>query len=246
MSLALLALIVFAAYTVHTALGFGCHILAVTLGAQLFPLDLLLPVLVALNIPVTVYIAVRHRKNIDTATLWRRFLPFMVLGMPFGLALFLFAPGNLLKMAFGAFVVVLSVLELVRLKKGPDASPVSPLSFPVGAATLLVAGVMQGLYATGGPMAVYFAGRQYRDDRSTFRATLSLLWLITDAVLLAGYGFDGKITWQAAEMTGLLLVPLLVGVFAGEWLHGRLNERTSTLVVYLLLTAAGLLLVVRS
>lgn len=242
MALAILSAIVFAAYGVEAALGFGCSILAVTAAAHLYPLDVLLPVLVSLNILVSLYIVVRHRKDIDSKTLVRRFLPWMGLGLPAGMVLFYVTGGNTLKIAFGVFVTVLAAVELVRLYRRSAEQVLEPLTGWKGAVTLAAGGVMHGLYASGGPMAVYFASRQYR-EKGKFRSTLSTLWLVLNVVLIAGYAVKGKVTEETGRMTAVLMVPLCLGILAGEWLHGRLNERTFSALVYILLLAGGAVLV---
>ena len=60
-----LAAIVLAAFGMEAAMGFGCNVLAVTLGVHLLPLRQLLPVLIILNLVVSAFIAARHRRLIS-------------------------------------------------------------------------------------------------------------------------------------------------------------------------------------
>lgn len=156
--LALLALIVFFAYGIEAALGFGCTILAVTLAVHLYKLPVLLPVLVSLNLLLSTYIVLRHRDAVCWRVLLRRILPLMILGLPAGMLLLTAGDGPYLKLGFGVFVVLLSAVELWR-SRARHSAPTQPLSFWRAAAVLIVGGVMHGLYASGGPMAVYFASR---------------------------------------------------------------------------------------
>ncbi len=68
-------IIVFLAYGVETALGFGSAVLAVTFGAQLLPLDVLLPILAPLSLANSTYLAVRHRRHTRWRVLLVRVLP---------------------------------------------------------------------------------------------------------------------------------------------------------------------------
>lgn len=242
MSQALLAMIVFVAFGTEAAMGFGCNVLAVTLAVHLFPLELLLPVLVSLNLVVSTYIVLRHRAAIDWRLLLSRILPLMLLGMPAGMLLFSAGSSGELKLGFGVFVVVLAAIELVRLRLDP-AAQAPPLPLWKGALVLLTGGLMHGLYASGGPMAVYFSSRQL-PDKGRFRSTLSLLWLLLNLVLMGGYLWQGVLVPRTAEMVGLNLLPLCLGIWAGEWLHGRINQNTFRLLVFLLLLAGGIVLVV--
>jgi uncharacterized membrane protein YfcA len=244
MALALLAVIVFFSFGIEAAMGFGCTVLAVTFAAHLFPLEQLLPVLVGLNLVVSVTIVVRHREAIEWRVLLRRIFPLMALGMPLGMAAFHLASGPLLKLGFGLFVVLLASVELQRLlrHRAEGTALARPLGLWLGAAVLLGAGLTHGLYASGGPLAVYFSSRELR-DKSSFRSTLSTLWLALNAILMVGYVVQGAVGRESLVSFALMLAPVVAGIFAGEWLHGRINERTFRLLVFVLLLAGGIVLV---
>jgi uncharacterized membrane protein YfcA len=104
---------------------------------------------------------------------------------------------------------------------------------------------MHGLYASGGPLAVYFSSREL-PDKGQFRATLSLLWLLLNLILMAGYVIRGMVTWQTTRMSLLLLLPLGLGILAGEWLHRRVDAWTFRLLVFALLLGGGVVVVVGS
>jgi uncharacterized membrane protein YfcA len=219
MAYAWLALIVFIAFGLEAALGFGCTILAVTVGVHLFPMAELLPVLVALNMVVSLCIVSRHFDAIDHRLLCRRILPLMALGIPVGMLVFHVADGPLLKLVFGLFVIVVSGTELLGTMRGHTPAPgVRPLSGWQGAGLLLAAGLTHGLYASGGPLAVDFTSRQPLDKRS-FRSTMSALWIPLNLMLLIGYAAEGSLETQTARVIGWMMLPLVAGVWGGEWLH---------------------------
>lgn len=245
MSEALLAVIVLLAFGTEAAMGFGCNVLAVTLAIHLVPLDELLPVLVSLNLVVSCYIVVRHRAAIVWSVLWRRFFPFMALGMPIGILMLFAGSGPTLKLGFGLFVSALSAVELARVLAAGSRSAAPPrrLGMLVGAATLLLGGLMHGLYASGGPMAVYFASRELPDKRE-FRSTLSLLWLVLNVVLIASYAVRGLVGLHTLRQLGMLIIPLGLGILVGERLHDRVDAWTFRLLVFSLLLVGGIVLVV--
>lgn len=240
-SLLLLALIVFFAYAIEAALGFGCTILAVTLAVHLYDLQVLLPVLVSLNLLLSAYIVLRHLDAVCWRLLLGRILPLMILGMPAGMLLLSRGDGPYLKLGFGIFVVLLSAVELWRSRARARAAT-SPLTLWRAAAVLALGGLMHGLYASGGPMAVYFTSRESLDKRQ-FRSTLTLLWLLLNGILMGGYIYRGMVTMETARMSAILLVPLVAGIVAGEWFHGGVREQTFRRLVYSLLLFGGLVLV---
>jgi uncharacterized protein len=237
-------LVVFAAHTAEAVTGFGGTVIAVALGAQLLPLDVLLPVLVPVNLLLSLYIVARHYRAVDFNLLGRRILPFMAVGVAVGLAVFNRVQSQSLKLFFGLFVAVLSALELLKFLRRRQSAP-KPLAPWQAAAWLVSGGIIHGIYASGGPLVVYFAGRQIA-DKKVFRSTLSALWLLTSTVLVVNYTFTGRLTADTLKLSVLLLPALACSLAAGEWLHRRVDARTFRLVIYLLLLTAGVSLVAGS
>jgi uncharacterized protein len=239
--LALLALIVVFAFMINATTGFGGSLITVTLGIHFYPVEFLIPVVVMVNLTISVYIAARHHTGVDLGLLLRQILPFSLLGIPLGLVMFHVVKGTALEIALGIFVVCFSLLELALIFWG--RAPRKPLSPGASAAWLFSGGVMHGLYATGGPLIVYYAGRNIPDKR-VFRSTLSALWVILNAVLLASHLSTGDFTAESAWTWVVLLPALAVGIAAGEWLHFRLPERSFRIFVFSILAAAGVTILV--
>ena len=258
----LLALIVFGANAIEAALGFGSTIIALALGANLYPLTFLVPTLVPLRVLLSLYLTVRYRKEIDGGVLWRRIVPLTLVGLPVGLVAFSLLQSDALKVAFGLFVVALALLELVKAGNpapaqvavvaetaaGPETTRIKkaqPEEMPLDRAAmwLIGGGIMQGLYASGGPMVAYYASRTLA-GKGTFRSTLSALWAALNIVMTLSYAATGRLS-RRTVVGSLLLVPLVIaGIGAGEWLHGRVNERVFRAMVFAMLLVAGVSLVV--
>jgi uncharacterized membrane protein YfcA len=134
--------------------------------------------------------------------------------------------------------------ELVALRKRADERS-DPLPPPVAAGALAVAGVIHGLFACGGPLVVYVVGRSLH-EKSAFRATLSALWLVMNAVLVTTMIVGGTINARTLLTSAWLVPPLLVGLFLGDRLHRRLDERAFRVAVFALLFVAASVLLVRS
>ena len=75
LTIAALALAVLAAYTTQAMIGFGANIIALTLGAHLWPLEQLLPVVVALNLPLSGSLVWKYRHQVAWRTLGRSITP---------------------------------------------------------------------------------------------------------------------------------------------------------------------------
>jgi uncharacterized membrane protein YfcA len=234
----LLAVIVCGAFAVEATTGFGATVIAVTLGVHLFPLDELLPVIVPLGLFLSATIAWRERAYIDWPLLTRTILPLMGIGLLIGIAIFERASNEALRRVFGLFVVILSALELWRRWAAPKKPP-EPLPPLRTGATILGAGVIHGLFSSGGPLLVYALSRAQIPKRR-FRATLSTVWLVMGSLLSLAYTLNGHLDADTLEATAALLPVLAIAWLAGDWLHHRLDEERFRVLVYGLLFVAGL------
>ncbi|MDP8222070.1 MAG: sulfite exporter TauE/SafE family protein [Candidatus Lernaella stagnicola] len=239
----LLGVIVFCGYSVGSAMGFGASLISVTLAANFLPIDFIVPTLVPFNIAVSAYLVIRHRHEVKRDLFFRRILPWAGLGMPFGLAVFTLAETDHHKWAFGAFVFVLSSLELVRLLRRREA-PLRPLPGGLARVFLFGGGFIQGLWVSGGPLVAYWAAREI-ERKENFRATLAALWMVLNSGLLIGHLATGKLVAANLRVVGVLLPVLALAVAVGEWLHPRIPERSFRITVYVLLAAAGLSIILR-
>ncbi len=237
-----LLIIVFLSNLTEACAGFGATILALIFGARFIAIEDLIPILVPLNLILSLIIVFRYFGDVDRNTLLKRILPLAGLGMPIGIAIFQIAPSKVLKLAFGLIVAALGIFELINAAiHRRRAMVVSDRELPFWQSCLFLVsgGIMQGLYASGGPFIVYYASRKIHDRRK-FRTTLSLLWLVLNSVLFGSLLWTGKINRFTLQYSGYLLPAVLLGTFAGIKLHERVSEATFKLIVYGLLALAGL------
>ncbi len=236
--------VVFFSNTIEAIAGFGATILALTFGATWFPIEELVPILVPLNLLLSFLIVVRNRDAVDYRLLWTRMLPFAAIGLPIGLVLFQVVTGSALKIAFAVFVLVLSARELL-LKALAKQDTRGALSTNAERLLMIGSGTLQGLYASGGPLAVYFASRTIT-DKGRFRASLSFFWLILNSVTTTTLIFTAKITSYTFIYSLRLLPFVLAGLLAGSYFHHRISENRFRILVYGLLFFAGSSLLYRS
>ena len=238
-----LAAILSVAYTAQTISGFGVVVIALTFSAHFMPIPVVLSLIIPLSIGQCTYLAVRYRGAIEWPLLLRRVLPLMGIGVVAGVLLAPHIAGYWLRKLFAAMVLALSSWELARLVVRPKATtrPLGPLPLVV---TLLSAGVIHGIYASGGPMLVY-AFNRVGLSKSAFRTTLVTVWLTFNIFLAASFANAGAYDWDTLT-TLLLLAPAVpIGLIVGEHLHHRVDEHRFKIVTFALLAAAALPLLLR-
>lgn len=231
-------------FAVETVLGFGATLIAVAAGSFFVDLRLLLPAIAPLNLTLSLYIATRYRRDVDRGVLLGKLVPWMALGMPLGMALVLVASPSIVVRVFGAFLVAVSSLELWRGRDGAAAVSTAPLPRVAEIALLVLGGTIHGAFMTGGPMAVYVSSRLIH-DKARYRATLSSLWALLNAVLIAVYAWDGRYGPEERGLTLGLVPAIALGMFGGEVAFRRLPAAAFRRLVFVMLLASGVALVTR-
>ncbi len=226
------------AYTLEAITGFGSIVIALSLGMLVLPIDMILPILVALNIPMSANIAFKNRHFINKALLFKVILPGMLLGTITGYVIKPMINEDLLKMLFGCLIIWFSARELWRMHNA-QTDHARPLL--ITRIITYVAGITHGLFASGGPLLVYaIAGTKI--DKSAFRATMVVVWLTMNTLLFTAFLIDGRM--QPLLINVAMYLPLLfIAVKLGNYLHHKLDENHFKKGIYFLLLLTGLLLI---
>ena len=230
-----LSLIVFAAYSVFAMAGFGAVVLALTLGSHLYPIDRLVPILVTLNLSLTTYIAIRHRAGIAWRLILTRVLPIMGAGAILGLLLANQLGGAGLQIVFGVFIVGVAVDALWRLRTQPTLEPLPSL---VRAGFMFAAGIIHGIYASGGPLLVHALSRTAL-TKSELRSTLAAIWMTLNVGLVTTFFVTDRLGPDRLTVILKLLPVVVLATLFGEWAHARIDERRFRIALYLVLLVAG-------
>lgn len=251
-AVSIMAPIAFFAFGIEATVGFGATVFMVTTAALFLPIETVLPIFVPANLFLSLYLAARYFRKIDRKLLMYRVIPLMAIGLPFGLALFNLENEQWLKRAFGAFVVVLAVAELAAVSRGGAATDDGglegdsrkPLWFPVEAGLLGLGGFIHGIFGSGGPIVVYVVSRRIA-DKGVFRATLAALWFVANMSLVVNYALTSHLGASTLTGSAVLLVPVVGGLAAGEWVHRRISITAFRVGVFSVLLVGGILLVWR-
>ena len=238
MTLVVLGIIALVAFCTEGAIGFGATVIAASIGAQLVPLDQLLPAFVPVNMLLSTYLLVTGSRAVAWRLLVVEIGPAIAIGMVAGLVLFHLPAKGVLALAFGVFVTGLAVLQLAR-------PATRPLARVWRYALLGIGGLAHGLFGTGGPMIVYVARRRV-DDKRTFRATLATLWLTLNCALLVNFWTADLYTRETLDLGVAIALVVVPGLWIGERIHRALDAARFERVVWSLLFVAGGALAIRS
>lgn len=235
--LALLGLVVFLTHFQQGVTGFGSTIVALPFITFLIGLKVAVPVLVLLGWLIAVFVVVDSWKQI----VWREFawlaVPVM-LTMPVGIWLAEALPTTGLKLILAAFAVVAGVEGLLSHDRLDQPVPASRRARLIAGAFLPVGGVLHGAIGAGGPLVVIYATRAIT-DKTLFRVTLSLLWVVLNTILIGQWLCAGALTPHIWKLTGACAPFALAGVWLGNHTHYRTDGGLFRKIVYWVLIASG-------
>ncbi len=238
MELALLAAIIFVAFTVETIAGFGATVVSLALGTALFPIETLLAVLLPVNVLISGYLFTRGRFCVDLRNVFLRLLPLLFLGFVLGAFLRGVANERWLRLIFGTFTLLLAAAELYRLRR-PETG--ARRAWP----WLIAGGIVHGLFGTGGPLVVFALSRKVV-EKEAFRSTLALIWLVMNVALISDLVRHRAFTAQTLGFSAFMLLPLALAIVTGERVFARVKPHAFRRLVFIGLFVAGGLVVLRA
>jgi hypothetical protein len=233
-TIGLMAPVVFVAYTIFGMTGFGAAMMAVPILVQLVPLQFAVPLVVLFDLFCTTIVGVRNRRRVSKPELARLF-PGLVVGVVIGTTTLNHVAPRWPLIALGAFVIVVSIRNLTASAQAVKAPIGAWWSAPFG----VVGGIFSALFGTGGPIYTIYLSRRL-DDLDAFRATISVLILLSGISRAVAFGSAGLYARDDILVTAAVLVPVsLAGVFAGSRLRTRIEPHVLKRVVFALLAIAG-------
>jgi uncharacterized membrane protein YfcA len=223
---------------VESVAGFGGTVLALSLGARWFGIEQLLSWFLPLNLGLSMTLALRGRTRIEWRTLGTAILPAVGVGLAGGTALAWVIDAQGARALFAGLVIVVAVVEIVvQLRDAPPVG-IPPLA---QRGLLLGAGVVHGLFATGGPLAVAVIARMIH-AKTALRSTLAVMWFVLNVIVLTRLTVRGHVGVESLGVSARLIPAMATGIVLGELVHVRASERVFRGAVAGLLLVTGALL----
>lgn len=236
---------------IHGITGFAGTILAMPPSLMLVGYDIAKPILNVLAIFSGVYVFVGNYKKIA----WKELAKIVVV-MALGIFGAVFIKGlfvgkeHLLYKLLGLLVIGLSVQGFYKLVHKPDAKTEPPAEEQeskgnVGTYALLVlAGIIHGLFVSGGPLLTGYMTRRIK-DKTVFRATISTVWVFLNTLVFLEDVQAGLWVPSTVKMLAISVPFLLAGMFIGSKLVARMSQLVFMKLTYILLFISGLSLLVK-
>ena len=233
----LLAAIISGAFFVRGIAGFGSGLIAIPLLALFLPLQVVVPMVGLLDYIASSGHGFRHRQQIRWGEILP-LLPFTLLGVGSALYLFHTLDAELLRKALGVFVLLYALYTLSGLM--PQRPGSCWWALPAGS----FGGMVGTLFGTGGPFYVAYLRLRHL-DKSAFRATIAMIFLIDGSSRIVGYFATGLYHAQTIILVAMALPVMVLAMYLGGHIHTNLSQQAFQRGIGLLLIGSGLALLLR-
>jgi len=229
-------IIILVASVLQTSTGFGFSILATPFLLMIFEAREAIQINLILSLVISCALIYKIFKDIDYGAL-KRLIIGSVAGLPIGIIIFLLLDMNKLKLSISIIILILTLLLIfnvrIRQTKGRD----------------ITVGGLSGLLTTsigmpGPPLLLYFSG--IGSEKEKLRATTLAFYLfIYFFSLLIQVAFAGtnKTIWISS---GYAVPIVVIGLFVGQLLFSKINQRLFRIFTYIILLFTGFYLLVES
>lgn len=233
---------VIVAFAVRGGAGFGGGVVAVPMLALVAPLQVVVPLISALNTTAAITQGFRDWRKVA----WRemaRILPFALTGVVAGIFFLTRIDPKPLSRGFGLFVVLYAVYTLVS--KGNVAEIPRRWLTPVAAVLSLFAGVIGSVFggAAGPLFAMYL--NSLKVEKDCFRATMTMLMLTLGTTRFIGFFLVGMYTQKVLLLLAVAIPLSYAGGFLGSRIAQRINQQLFNRVVSIVLLVSGVILMLK-
>lgn len=224
--------IFFAATVIQTITGFAGNLLAMPGTIQLIGMVDAKIAGALINIFTCLVVALIGWRNI----VWKEFWTILILvtpGMLLGFYFFYTLHMDFLLYIYGTVIILIAIKSFF--------TPAKPRPMPLIVTVIIMtcAGLMQGLFVSGGAFVVLYAVRVFR-DKAEFRSTLSLLWTVLNLGILLQCYLANELTYENVTLSLIIVPAVLLAVYLGNILYKHVSGKAFLLMANILLVLSGL------
>ena len=180
---------------------------------------------------------IKYRKNIN----FKLLIPLIcaaLLVIPLAVQASAMVPQKLMKQILGIVLIVLSLYFLFLSNK----IKFKATTFS-GIIAGLLGGVLNGLFATGGPPIVLYLANA-TDDKTIYFASIQLYFAIINLYTTATRAVNGILTTKMILLAAIGLIGCLIGNAFGTLLFKRINADVFKKIIYIGMIISGFLMII--
>ncbi|GHH99165.1 sulfite exporter TauE/SafE family protein [Neobacillus kokaensis] len=228
--------IVLVASILQTSTGFGFSVISTPFLLMIFHPQEAIQINIILNFLISVLLFRKIRTDIDYVIL-KRFILGSLAGVPFGILLFISININAFKLGISILLLLFTLLLICRFK----VKRTKFRDFIVGGISGLLS---SSIGMAGPPLLLYFTGTDTEKEkiRATTLAYFIFIYFISLIVQIIFAGTE-KIIWQSTLYAVLIV---FFGLYIGQMIFSRLNQRVFRIFTYIILSCTGIYLFLES
>lgn len=230
----LVFLILFGANLLQAITGFAGTLVSMPPVIKLIGADEAKALLNAIAQISSLMIVVTGFRSINWREFGKMFLG-MLAGMLLGMWIYAYFPLKILLILYGCMILAIAIKKLFFPS---TATRVLPAWFMM--CILLAAGVIHGMFVSGGALLVVYASMTIK-KKEEFRATIALLWVTLGFFItvpeIASGGFDTHVV----SLLVVGIIPVFVGTWIGTLLVKKISQEVFMKITYVLLLFSGLM-----
>ena len=179
---------------------------------------------------------------------WKEFFKMficMIIGMAAGIKIFEVFPLHQLLILYGIMIIVIALKKLISSRDDKKASSDSRVHIPEWCMIiiLLAAGVIHGMFVSGGALLVVYASSVLK-DKEEFRATVAMIWLTTGCYMTGTQVMLGNFNTHVIMLLLVGIVPVFAGTIIGTKLVKRISQNVFMKLTYVLLLLSGVMAII--
>ncbi|MBP5275334.1 MAG: sulfite exporter TauE/SafE family protein [Lachnospiraceae bacterium] len=229
------SLISFIGFTLHAITGFGGNILVFPVLSFLFGTVIARTSLNLIAWTSSISVAADCYKDINFREL-RTIMIWMGMGLIAGTLMIPYIKSDtVLMFVYGIVIVLVALFKLFSKKETNFPKPVLFI-------ILILAGIIQALFVSGGAFLVIYCAQVLKEKKS-FRATFTMVWLSIYTVMFFVQLFKGAYSKEVIIISIFGAVPVLLASWIGSRITSKINQKAFMILVYIFILFVGVSLV---
>ncbi|MDC7125689.1 MAG: sulfite exporter TauE/SafE family protein [Spirochaetales bacterium] len=244
----LLILIIFVSHFIQGITGFAGTLLAMPWSSKVIGFESARSMMNLLTIFSALLIVIMNFRYIHKRELAKITL-FMGFGLVFGILVKNTAQLDILMILYGLIILGVAVQGIIsfycnRAKEdvvydsSNEVQLTSKKYLAIDVIILFLAGVIHGIYVSGGALMVLYAVKHIKDKKK-FRATVAALWIILNTAIALTDLFSGKFIMDNIRYVGITILPCLIATQIGIVVQKYISNSVFTIITYGLLLLTG-------
>ncbi len=227
--------ILFGANLLQAITGFAGTLISMPPTIKLIGVDEAKALLNAIAQISSLMIVITGWKHINWKEFGKMFV-LMALGMLAGIRLFELFPVDQLLIVYGIMIILIALQKLFGKQEIRLPQPVMLL-------VIFAAGIIHGMFVSGGALLVIYAASVLH-DKEEFRATVALIWVTIGCYITGVQVQVGHFNMHVIFLMLVGIIPVFAGTWIGTKLVKKIRQDVFMKITYILLLLSGIMAIV--